>query len=596
MRLGLLFGGLLSTSRAFSGLLQKVRQQIQHGDSDAAMESLIQAYTENPQATGLSRLWQECLELRVEQNPHAQDLIGLASLWMDQEGYEQASKYLQQVFQLDEKDEVLLERASSMLFRSNKACCQWNMWEEDSKKLVEALRDFSNVPSLHPFAALQIPCISIDMAAKIASSYASRSMRETGNVLSTATNDEIQSVFVSRSKTFARTEPIRVGYLSPDFTSKHPLAFLMQDFFGLHDHNNFQVYLYSLGEPDDGPEVAKIRDGSDSFVHLAGSVNNMAQAIQTDELDVLVDLCGYTGTDMVAQIMSLRTAPIQVSYMGFPSTTAAPYMDYFVCDETVVPPFLRQYYTESLVFMPHSYFVNSHRGSVAISQDPVSTVRSAYGLPEDAFVFCCHSRASKLDPYTVSKWFRALKRMIATKRAVLWLLSSGPTMEKNLLQLARQEGLPEESMVFCPVASREEHLRRLTASDVFLDTPAYNAHTLGCDTLHAGVPMISLLHPDSTESDAVVATEKLSSRVGASLLKAAGLDCMIASSMREYEDLMVRCACDTNWFQEVTASLSQARASCHLFDTAEWVRDFELALKQAVEQSTMKVDIRISES
>eukprot|EP00569_Conticribra_weissflogii_P017194 CAMPEP_0171451452 /NCGR_PEP_ID=MMETSP0881-20121228/41152_1 /TAXON_ID=67004 /ORGANISM="Thalassiosira weissflogii, Strain CCMP1336" /LENGTH=378 /DNA_ID=CAMNT_0011975941 /DNA_START=1 /DNA_END=1133 /DNA_ORIENTATION=- len=376
----------------------------------------------------------------------------------------------------------------------------------------------------------------------------------------------------------------------------------------------------------------------------------MYQRILEDELEILVDLCGYAGTSVVAEIMATRSLlqrhvmetttdtcgddgsnnnndgddgdvpsvrfPMHVSYMGFPgSIGSSKVWDYSVFDPIVVPPDhdhntsmsnqhhnIRRHYKEALIFMPHCYFVNSHKsviggkgdGIMLTNDDERRKLRVRYGLDPEAFVYCCHSRPDKIDPTTFRCWMRALSRVRSEyfsrvndknesgypqMRAppVLWLLRSGEEMERNLRDLVRTEfGQDmEEAMVFADVAERNEHLRRLGCADVFLDTPSYNAHTLGCDALYMGVPMISLLRgfknadtigecegerfadadlvEESTNENIIsgkehlgehrlIATDKLASRVGASLLAAVGIaNDLVFPNMDGYEKAMVRC-------------------------------------------------------
>ena len=182
-------------------------------------------------------------------------------------------------------------------------------------------------------------------------------------------------------------------------------------------------------------------------------------------------------------------------------------------------------------------------------------------------------------------------------------------MEENLRQLVRKEfgDSMDDSLVFADVAERNEHLRRLGCADVFLDTPSYNAHTLGCDALYMGVPMISLLRklPDADDDDdkcnsfadvdmrvgndfsegksslaRLISTEKLASRVGASLLEAVGLGDLVFPDMSQYEDAMVKCAMDEDWFGSLCERLDALKDSSPLFDTQRWVRNLETAFQE----------------
>jgi hypothetical protein len=46
--------------------------------------------------------------------------------------------------------------------------------------------------------------------------------------------------------------------------------------------------------------------------------------------------------------------------------------------------------------------------------------------------------------------------------------------------------------IYSDVAPREEHVKRGFLADLFLDTPACNAHTTACDILWSGTPMLTM--------------------------------------------------------------------------------------------------------
>lgn len=489
-----------------------------------------------------------------------------------------------------------IDRARYLLYRTNAACCQWDSYFEDGDRLRQSLlvhhrnhqhdaiihsngttasstssgHDLSPAVRLlvHPFDALKFPCISLELASAIAKSYAHRSLETMGVNMDDANSNFVPrqprtTVTVDRHETQhqqrefqRRNKRIRIGYISPDFTSRHPLAFLMQNVFACHDKSQFTVNIYSLSPPssssstmwdDEGQEVKAIRESSDQFICLSPSIMTpmeMYQRILQDDIDILVDLCGFAGTSIMSEIMASRCRlrqddqqnfgregfelrrrfPIHVSYMGFPGSVGSSMVwDYSVFDKVVAGGNIRRNYEEALVYMPHSYFVNSHKSAIGGREDGIlltddgerKSLRLMYGIPPSAFVYCCHSRPDKIDPTTFRSWMRALSRvwseyqrassgkmdedtMIVTvdgdatycgslrAHPVLWMLRSGDEMEKNLRQLVRMEfgqAMEENCLVFADIAERREHLRRLGIADVFLDTPAYNAHTLGCGKL-----------------------------------------------------------------------------------------------------------------
>ena len=625
---------LVSNGNASSGesLLSLARDAIRREDADEAFSFLSQAYAADSNIQGLMSCFEDVFRLRIKLGFNlgenvVQDRFGLSSLLTDQQRYEEAAQELRILLQEVNADDNrrkysdVRDKAASMLFRSQAAICQWDNIHTDRLELLISLDDFfadkeadnkqgrtsNETPPIHPFEALKWSCISLASATKIASFYAKRAEKLSINKECSKSCDLVNRIFPVPSTTVSREilntdgqKKIRLGYISPDFTAVHPLAFLMQDVFRLHNKDRFEINLYSLSSIDDGSsnEVSKIRDAANKWIVFSSRMGQteIANALKKDNLDIIVDLCGFTGTSLVAEVMSHRVAPLQIAYMGFPGSSGASYIDYMICDQTVVPPSIpsiRKYYTELLITMPHCYFVCSHK-YVDIDYNNLS--RLNYGLPEDGFVFTCHSRPDKIDPETFRSWLRVLCKVKAEGRirhskresnAVLWLLRSCNEMESNLRQIAENEfELDKDALIFTDVAARLEHLRRLSLSDLFLDTPSYNAHTVGCDSLYAGVPMVSLLRSDISdrcEQIEGINTEKLASRVGASLLKSVNLDELVASNMEEYEQIMKSCARNkNNWYDDLKDRLKTQRDSCALFDTERWVRNLEAGFTKLV--------------
>ncbi|CBJ28382.1 UDP-N-acetylglucosamine--peptide N-acetylglucosaminyltransferase, family GT41 [Ectocarpus siliculosus] len=184
-------------------------------------------------------------------------------------------------------------------------------------------------------------------------------------------------------------------------------------------------------------------------------------------------------------------------------------------------------------------------------------------------VLCNFNRLHKLDPHTFGAWMEVLRTVPGT---VLWLIDGGETARTNLLRQARLAGVDEWRVVFAPLVGKEEHLQRLRLADLFVDTPLYNAHTVGCDALWAGVPMVTLRGA------------KMASRVGASLVEAAGMPELVTDSLEEYTQLVLALARDNERRGDLRQKLERARLTCPLFDTRRWVRDAEDVLRQAWER------------
>jgi predicted O-linked N-acetylglucosamine transferase (SPINDLY family) len=350
---------------------------------------------------------------------------------------------------------------------------------------------------------------------------------------------------------------IRIGYVSPDFRI-HPAAFLTRRIYGLHDRARFEVFAYSL-TPDDGSTIR--RDIAKDVEHFRDvstlSARQTATQIRNDGIHIAVDLSGYTNFTR-PEVFAFRPAPIQVSYLGFPGTLGADYIQYALVDETVCPAGSEQWWTEKLIYMPDSYYVMDDRTTVA----SLTPRREDFGLPADVFVFCCLNNSYKIDPEVFDVWMRILARVPGS---VLWLLGSTETLQNNLRKEAETRGVAGARIIFSPFFRREVHLARYALADLFLDTLNYNAHTTAVDALWMGVPVLTL--PGST----------MPARVGASLLESVGLPDMIVTNTQEYENKAVLLATDRNACSTLRQRLAENRTRFPLFDTEYFVRNLEQA-------------------
>jgi protein O-GlcNAc transferase len=348
---------------------------------------------------------------------------------------------------------------------------------------------------------------------------------------------------------------IRLGYLSNDFHN-HPCAHLYKELFGLHNRENFEVFLYSHGVNDASVYRQRSERDADHFVEVQclGDAE-AAQKIYEDEIDILVDLQGFTRGNRL-EILALCPAPIQVSWLGFPGTTGANFIDYILTDRIVTPPQVQEFYSEKFVYLPHCYQITDANQDVS----PQSVSRADFNLPQQGFIFSSFNQNYKLEPLLFEAWTEILK---ACDSSVLWLLNSNPKVVENLRLQASNRGIDPDRLVFSDVLPKPEHLARLSLSDLVLDTRICNGHTTTSDALFAGVPVLTLKG------------KHFSSRVSASILTAIGLEDLITTTLDDYVSLAIILAKQANGTQELKTRLETNRSSKPLFDTPQFVKDLE---------------------
>jgi protein O-GlcNAc transferase len=350
---------------------------------------------------------------------------------------------------------------------------------------------------------------------------------------------------------------ITVGYLSADY-QEHATVHLIGELFALHDRTKFRVIGYSYGRDDGSAARRRVAESFDAFVDLERlSHADAAARIQQDGVDILVDLKGYTA-DARPEIVALRPAPIQVSYLGYPGTMGTDAVDYILVDPIVAPPDQQPHFTEKLVHLPDCYQMNDRRRPIASVPS-----RAHCGLPETGFVFCCLSAAYKITAPMFEIWVRLLE---AVPGSVLWLLDSGATANANLRREAdaRLAGAASR-LLFAPSVTNPKHLARLAVADLFLDTLPYNAHTVASDALWAGCPVVTCTGAT------------FPSRVAGSLLHAAGLPELVTTTLTDYEALALRLARNAEELQSVRMKLQSNRLTAPLFDSVKMTRNIEAA-------------------
>ena len=354
----------------------------------------------------------------------------------------------------------------------------------------------------------------------------------------------------------ATTDRLRIGYLSADFHS-HATSFLLAEVMELHDHHRFETLGYSCGLDDNTPMQKRIRAAFTHFYDIQTlSIEAAAGKIADNRVDILVDLLGYTRSNR-HQIFSLRPAPVQVNWLGYPGTMGHERLaDYLIGDPVVTPLTHAAFYSETLALMPHCNQPNDRQKEIGLSR-----TRDTFNLPEQGFVFCSFNQSVKITPVVFDLWCRLLK---AVPGSVLWLLEDDrDVVQMNLRHEAALRGIAPERLVFAGNLPLAEHLARLRLADLMLDTFPYTSHTTASDALWVGLPLVTCIG------------ETFASRVAASLLHAAKMPELITTTFDDYFRLALDLATHPDKLATIKDTLATHRLTCPLFDSARFTRDLE---------------------
>ena len=420
-------------------------------------------------------------------------------------------------------------------------CCIWSDLEAERESLLKSIR--LGRPNSDPFVLLSIGASPEDQL-RCANIWVKKDFIVPAHHNPRAKQKEI--------------EKIRIAYLSADFR-QHPVADLMADLFAVHDRSRFDVLGISFG-PDDKSDMRSRLIRTFDIFHDARfeTDDDVAKLLHGLKVDIAIDLMGHTRASRPG-ILFYHPAPIQVSYLGFPGTTGADFIDYVIADKVVVPFDQQPHYSEKIVHLPECYLVNASQRRIA---DRVPS-RLAAGLPQSGFVYCCFNNSYKITADFFDVWMRLLK---AVDGSVLWLRRDNEIAEQNLRREAETRGINPTRLVFASrVPLAEDHLARYRIADLFLDTLPYNAHATASDALWVGLPVLTCCGAS------------FAGRVGASLLNAIGLPKLVTYNLQEYEALALQLAQDASLLASIRAELARNRAVYPLFNTKRFTQHLETA-------------------
>jgi len=350
---------------------------------------------------------------------------------------------------------------------------------------------------------------------------------------------------------------LKIGYVSPDF-HQHSVAFFLEPILAHHDREQFEIVCYyNQRQHDQMTRRLKsyVKHWVDCY-HL--SDHALAEKIRQDNIDILVDLAGHTADNRLL-VFARKPAPIQVTYLGYPTTTGLTSIDYRITDHYVDVAGVNDVVSETPVKLPNSYFCYSPLpDSPPINELPT--------LTQANITFGSFNNYAKITSEIKALWANLLQQL---PHAQLLLKAKSLSDQKTLQQLQvefAQLGVESQRLIILDYAtSQQEHLAIYHQVDIALDTFPYNGATTTCEALWMGVPVVTLVG------------EKHASRMGLSILSTVGLNDLIASTPAEYLEISLKLANDLNQLQQLRQSLRERMQNSPLMNGAEFTRDLEMA-------------------
>jgi protein O-GlcNAc transferase len=349
---------------------------------------------------------------------------------------------------------------------------------------------------------------------------------------------------------------LRIGYVSGDFR-EHSAAYFFEPLLAHHDPDLVETYCYAnVLKPD---AVTRRLQGQARHWRPVERLTEAAVAdrIRADRIDILVDLSGHSSGHLLT-VFARKPAPIQATWLGYPSTTGLAAMDWRLTDRAADPPGSSEHHhTERLAYLPH--------GFLCYRPPPVAPpVAPLPALAAGLVTFGSFNNLAKVTPSVVVVWADLLRRVPDSRL----LLKSGAFADavtrRRYAGLFAEAGIDAQRLEFLPQnAATDLHLAQYHRIDVALDPFPYNGTTTSCEALWMGVPVLTL------------AGQRHAGRVGVSLLTGLGLDQFIAQDGGDYVERAAALAGDLPALAALRAGLRARLAANALCDGQRFARDME---------------------
>jgi len=359
--------------------------------------------------------------------------------------------------------------------------------------------------------------------------------------------------------TAERPGRLRVGFLSGDLRT-HSVAHFLEPIASARDRDAFEYLFYSTCPQQDNV-TERLRSYADSWrdVWQLGD-DALIQQIQADRIDILVDLSGHTEFNRLA-VFARRAAPVQVSYLGYPNSTGMPTMDYRITDAEADPhPLADSLHSERLLRLPDAQWCFRPFGAIA-APGPLPARDAGF------VTFGSFNNVTKVSDTLLQCWKQILTNA-PTARLRLTRVRSVTRMAEIIAEF-ENAGIARERIECVPYRSDVPHGRQYAGVDIALDHYPYNGVTTTCETLYAGVPVITL-HG-----------RHCASRSGLSILRSVGLGELVASTPEEYVRIAGELAEDLPRLERLRAELRGRVDRSPLRDEKRFAANFEELLRTA---------------
>jgi protein O-GlcNAc transferase len=352
---------------------------------------------------------------------------------------------------------------------------------------------------------------------------------------------------------------LRIGYISADFFT-HSVSYFIEAPLAFADPSKTHVTCYSnVARKDKKTAVLQNLAHAWRPIHDKNA-REVAELIQKDQIDILVELTGHTAGNRL-DVMALKPAPVQVTWIGYPNTTGLPSIDYRITDDIVDPVDTKQKYSEQLTRLPGPFLCYT-------PPTDAPEVADTPALRKGFVTFGSFNNLAKVNDRVLACWCTILNQVPNSRMLIKCKPFASPTVSAKMLRRFAEHGIDSDRVeLISLLPTTNEHLETYAQIDISVDTFPYAGTTTTCEALYMGVPVVTYQRKTVPNH---------AHNVGATLLsRIEGLSSLIGTSEHQYIEIAVALAKDLPRLQAIRKSLRPNMLASTLCDGKTFVKNLE---------------------
>lgn len=297
----------------------------------------------------------------------------------------------------------------------------------------------------------------------------------------------VRNTFYKNVKPYDYTErkkqkdkKLKIGYLSSDCYT-HTMMNYIVPIWENHNQEEFDFVIFNGAEKEDFTTERIKKTGIKMVPCAKLSEAEIAKLIHSEEIDILIDLGGYT--HFKSLVAFYKPAPILVSYLGYLNTLGIPEFDYILTDRYTIPEKYADLYTEKPLYLDKGYQIFAEKNYPEVDEPPYKT--NGY------ITYGCFNCTSKYSDAILFVWAQLLKKDTTAK-----LLLYRTQMTRSVIRLVKEKfakyGIKADRLIF-DTKSLSPHYKAYLKADIALDPYPFSGMSIAIEAAAMGLPTISLV-------------------------------------------------------------------------------------------------------